>query len=143
MTPRSLRRLVQLAVGVALAGTVVLVTAWAYPAGHLAVRLGRPYYSRPAGTRSLFVTVDIALRNVGATPVQIDRERFILLDETGRRYASDPSTHFLRNHFDVITILPAREIQGATVFQIPEGHRAARMILVTTTGEIVRLPLPR
>jgi len=141
MTDRWRRRLFQIAVGVTLAGVTILVTEWAFPAGHLAITIGHPYYSRTVGETSMYVTIDIAIKNVGADVVQIDREHFLLVDTTGRRYPSDPSTHFLANHFDLLTMPPGYRVEGATVFQIEPGHRAAAMVFVTPTGQIVRFRL--
>jgi len=117
---------------------VILVNEWAFPAGHLSIRVGQPHYSRAEGETSMYVTIDIAIRNVGADPVRIDREHFLLVDTAGRRYASDPSTHFLRNHFDIITIPAGYSLDGATVFKITPGVRAASMVFITPTGQIVR-----
>jgi len=89
----------------------------------------------------MYVTIDIAIKNVGADSVQIDREHFLLVDSTGRRYQSDPSTHFLANHFDVLTMPPGYAVRGATVFQIEPGHEAAALVFVSPTGEIVRFRL--
>ncbi len=135
--PRVLRRLMQAAVALALAGLTILVTEWAYPAGHVTIQVGSPYYSRAVGEDVAFVTIDITIRNVGAEAVHIDREHFLLVDETGRRYQSDPSTHFLRNHFDVLTLPAGHAVQGATVFKISPRHRAAWMLFVTSTGQTV------
>jgi hypothetical protein len=142
VTSTAVRRLGQIAVAVVLAGAVILVTEWAYPAGHLSVRLGRPYYSRAVGEAASYVTIDITLQNVGAEPVTIDREHFLLIDDTGRAWSSDPSTHFLRNHFDVLQIPAGYTIRGATVFKITPGRRAATMLFVTPTGQFVQLRLP-
>lgn len=135
------RRLVQLATALLLGSTVVLVTQWAYPAGRLAIDLGRPEYSRVVGESDVYVTIDLGLQNVGVDPVTIDREHFLLIDDRGQTYQSDPSTHFLRNHFDVTTILPAHDIRGATVFRIAPGRAAAELIFVTPTGQIVHFRL--
>lgn len=134
---RVLRRVIQGAIALALAGLTILVTAWAYPAGHVTIQVGRPYYSRAAGEDAAFVTIDITVRNVGADPVRIDREHFLLVDETGHRYRSDPSTHLLRDHFDLLTIPAGHEIRGTTVFKISPQHRAAGMLFVTSTGQTV------
>jgi len=141
VTDRWRRRLGQIAAGLALAAVTILVTEWAFPAGHLAITIGRPYYSRSVGETSMYVTIDIAIKNVGADSVQIDREHFLLVDSTGRRYQSDPSTHFLANHFDVLTMPPGYAVRGATVFQIEPGHEAAALVFVSPTGEIVRFRL--
>ena len=135
------RRLMQLAVALLLGSTVILVTQWAYPAGHLSIRLGHPEYSRVVGEAEIYVTIDIRLQNVGVDPVRIDREHFLLIDDRGHTYRSDPSTHFLRQHFDVTMIAPLRAIEGATVFKIAQGRRAAQMIFITNTGQIVRFRL--
>lgn len=136
-----MRRLLQLATALILGSTVVLVTQWAYPAGHLAIHLGRPEYSRVVGESEIYVTIDLRLTNVGVEPVRVDREHFLLVDDRQQTYRSDPSTHFLRNHFDVTEIPPLHEIQGATVFRIAPGRRAAELIFVTTTGQIAHLRL--
>jgi hypothetical protein len=137
VTPVWPRRLTQTAVALLLAGGAVLVTQWAYPAGHLTIRLGQPHYSRAVANNAPFVTIDIIIKNVGADPVRIDREHFLLVDETGHRYSSDPSTHFLRNHFDLITMPAGLELRGATVFKMIPGRRAAWLLFVTPTGQIV------
>ncbi len=142
MTPNLVRRLTQVALALALAGVMVLVTQWAYPAGHLVVRLGPPHYSRAVADAAPFVTIDLTLRNVGAEPVRIDREHFLLVDDAGHTYRSDPATHFLRFHFDVITIPAGEEIRGATVFKIAPGRRAAEMLFVTPTEQVVRFRIP-
>ncbi len=134
MKTKMLRRLTQLTVALALAGLAILVTGWAYPAGSLSIRLGHPYYSRAVADNTPYVTIDITIKNVGAEPVSLDREHFLLVDETGHRYASDPSTHFLRNHFDVIAIPAGYELRGATVFKIDPGRRAVWLLFVTPTG---------
>jgi len=136
-----MKRLLQLATALVLVSAVVLVTQWAYPAGHLAVHLGRPEYSRVVGEAEIYVTIDLRLVNVGIEPVTVDREHFLLVDSQGHTYRSDPSTHFLRNHFDVTVIPPLRDIQGATVFRIAPGRRAAELIFVTTTGQIAHFRL--
>jgi hypothetical protein len=141
MSPAVLRRLTQAAIALTLAGLTILVTEWAYPAGHLAIRLGQPFYSRAVADASPYVTIDITIKNVGAEPVLIDREHFLLVDNTGQRYASDPSTHFLQNHFDVVTIPAGYQLHGATVFKIAPGRRAAAMLFITNTGQIVRFRL--
>ncbi len=137
MMSTALRRLTQVAAALALAGATVLVTHWAYPAGSVEIRLGRPYYSRAVGESTMFVTIDLTVTNVGAEPVQFDREHFLLIDDGGHRYRSDPSTHFLRNHFDIVTLPAGYQIQGATVFQIPPGRRAQALLFVTPTGQFV------
>jgi len=142
MTPKLVRRLTQVGVALALAGVMGLVTQWAYPAGHLVVRLGPPHYSRAVADAAPFVTIDVTLRNVGAEPVRVDREHFLLVDDAGHIYGSDPATHFLRNHFDVITIPAGQEIQGATVFKTAPGVRAASIRFVTPTGQVVQFRLP-
>lgn len=135
------KRLFQAATALILGSVVILVTQWAYPAGHLAIHLGRPQYSRNVGESDVYVTIDLRLNNVGVEPVRVDREHFLLVDDRRQVYRSDPSTHFLRNHFDVTTIPAAGEITGATVFKILQGRRAAELIFVTTTGQIVHLRL--
>jgi len=141
MTSHLVRRLSQAGIALALAGTVVLVTQWAYPAGHLVVRLGSPHYSRVVGEGAMFVTVDITIKNVGADPITIDREHFLLVDTGGHTYRSDPSTHFLRNHFDIIRIPAGETLSGATVYKIPPGRTAAFLVFVTPTGQLVRFRL--
>lgn len=135
------RRVLQLATALVLGSSVVLITQWTHPAGHLAIHLGRVEYSRMVGDSDVFATIDLSLRNVGAEPVTVDREHFLLVDDRRHTYMSDPSTHFLRNHFDVTTILPATEIQGATVFRIAPGRTATELIFITTTGQIVHFRL--
>ncbi len=141
MTAILVRRLTQIGIGAALAGIMVLVTQWAYPAGHLVVHLGRPLYSRAVADETPFVTIDITLANVGAEPVRVDREHFLLADTDGHVYQSDPATHFLRAHFDMITIAPGSEVKGATVFKLAPGKRAAWMLFVTPTQQVVRFRL--
>jgi len=128
---------IQAATVLALAGLAILVTQWAYPAGHVVIDLGRPLYSRAVGETAVYVTIDLSIKNVGAEPLRIDREHFLLVDETGYRYRSDPSTHFLRNHFDLLTIPAGYSLQGATVFRIRPGHHAVWMLFVAPTGRIV------
>jgi hypothetical protein len=135
--PAVLRRLTQVAVALALAGATVITTHWAYPPGNAEITLGRPFYSRAVGESAMFVTIDLTVTNVGAEPLQFDREHFLLIDDSGHRYRSDPSTHFLRNHFDIVTLPAGYRIQGATVFQIPPGHRATSLLFVTPTGQFV------
>ncbi len=142
MTPTIIRRLTQIGIACLLAGATVLVTQWAYPAGHLVVHLGRPFYSRSVAEDVPYVTIDITLKNVGTEPIRIDRENFLLIDNTGHTYRSDPSTHFLQNHFDVVTIPAGTEIKGATVFKIAPGRHGAWMVFVTPTDQIVRFQLP-
>ncbi len=141
MTPVIIRRLTQIGIAFALAGATVLVTQWAYPAGHLVVHLGRPFYSRSVAEDVPYVTIDITLKNVGTEPIRIDRENFLLVDSTGHTYRSDPSTHFLQNHFDVVTIPAGTEIKGATVFKIAPGRHGAWLVFVTPTEQIVRFRL--
>ncbi len=142
MMPRGLRRLIQAATALALAGAVILITAWAYPAGHVLIRIGRPYYSRAVGESAAYVTLDVSIKNIGTEPVRIDRERFLLIDDRLQSYASDPATHFLRNHFDVLTLSAGYEVQGATVFKIVPGRKAAQLLFVTPTGRFVQFRLP-
>jgi hypothetical protein len=137
MMPRALRRLIQAATALALAGAVILITEWSYPAGHLLVRIGRPYYSRAVGESAAYVTLDVTIKNIGTEPVRIDREHFLLIDDQGKRYSSDPTTHFLRYHFDLLTLPAGDEVQGATVFKILPGRKAALMLFVTPTGQFV------
>ena len=141
MTDRWRRRLFQTAVGVALAGVTILVTEWAFPAGHLAITIGHPYYSRTVGETSTYVTIDIRIKNVGADAVQIDREHFLLIDDQGRIYRSDPSTQFVAFHAAATTILPLQQLQATMVFRLPAGRTVSRLLFVTTTGEIVRIKL--
>jgi hypothetical protein len=138
---RMTRRVLQCATVVVLASATILVTMWAFPAGHLAVHLGRPEYSRAVGEADIYVAIDLRVRNVGPDPITIDREHFLLVDNRGHTYLSDPSTHFLSNHFDVTVILPAREIEGTTVFRIAPGRTVAELIFVTATGQIVHFRL--
>ncbi len=135
------RRAYQLATALALASIVVLITEWAYPAGHLAIHLGRPEYSRTVGDTDIYVAIDLSLRNIGIEPVTVDREHFLLIDNLRHVYQSDPSTHFLRNHFDVTVIPPLKDISGTTVFRILPGRTAAELIFVTQTGQIVHFRL--
>jgi hypothetical protein len=132
-----LRRASQAAIALALAGAAILVTQWAYPAGSVAIRVGHPYYSRAVGEELMFVTIDLTAQNVGADPIRFDRDHFLLIDDQGRRYRSDPSTHFLRNHFDVVTLPAGYSVQGATVFRIAPGRRAKLLLFVTQTGRFV------
>jgi hypothetical protein len=135
------RRFLQCATVAVLGSAIVLVSTWAFPPGHLAIHLGRPEYSRAVGEADVYVAIDLRVRNVGPDPVTIDREHFLLVDSRGRAYRSDPSTHFLRNHFDVTSIPPAAEIAGTTVFRIAAGRVVAELIFVTTTGQIVHFRL--
>ncbi len=140
--PRALRRLIQAATTLALAGAVVLMTEWAYPAGHVLIRIGRPYYSRAVGENAAYVSLDVTIKNIGTEPVRIDREHFLLIDDQGKSYTSDPSTHFLRNHFDLLTLPAGYEVKGATVFKIVPGSKAAHLLFVTPTGQFVQFRLP-
>jgi hypothetical protein len=135
--PAVLRRLTQAAVALALAGATVITTHWAYPPGSVEITLGRPFYSRAVGESTMFVTIDLTVTNVGVEPLRFDREHFLLIDDSGHRYRSDPSTHFLRNHFDIVTLPAGYRIEGATVFQIPPGRRAQALLFVTPTGQFV------
>ncbi len=141
MTPKLFRRLRQTGIALALAGTTVLVTHWAYPAGHLAIQVGAPHYSRMVGDTAPYVSIDLTLSNVGIEPVRIDAEHFLLEDETGRRYHRDPETHFLQSHADTLLLPLAHTIQATTVFKLSPGHRAAWLVFVTSTGRTVRFRL--
>jgi uncharacterized protein DUF4352 len=136
-----MQRLLQLATALVLASTVILVSQWAYPAGQLAIHLGRPEYSRMVGETDIYVTIDLRLTNVGIEPVTVDREHFLLVDDRQHTYQSDPSTHFLRNHFDVTVITPLHDVEGATVFRIAPGRTATELMFVTTTGQIAHFRL--
>jgi hypothetical protein len=136
------RRLIQLAVALVLGSTVVLITHWAFPAGHLAIHLGRPQYSRFVGeTNAFYVSVDMRVQNVGVDPVRVDRQHFLLVDNEGRIYPTDPSTEFEAFHAAATVIWPLRDLRGTVVFRLPPGRRASRLLFVTTTGEIVRIKL--
>lgn len=136
------RRLVQLAVALALGSSVVLVTQWAYPAGQLAIHLERPQYSRMVGDANVSVRIELRVQNVGIEPVKIDRAHFLLVDNRGDVHQSDPATHFLHNHLtDTATVLPLHKVDGTTVFRIPAGRTATELLYVTTTGEIIRFKL--
>jgi hypothetical protein len=136
-----LRRLRQVAIGLAAASAVVLITQWAFPTGHLSIHLGRPQYSRFVGSSDLYVSIDLRIQNVGVDPVRVDREHFLLVDDQGRIYRSDPSTQFMAFHAAALTLLPLQHMQAHMVFRLPAGRAAARLLFVTTTGEIVRLKL--
>ena len=136
-----LRRLRQLAIALAVASAVVLVTQWAYPIGHLAIHMERPRYSRFVGETDVYVSIDLRMQNVGVDPVRVDREHFLLIDDQGRIYRSDPSTQFVAFHAAATTILPLQQLQATIVFRLPAGRTASRLLFVTTTGEIVRLRL--
>lgn len=138
----ALRRVTQAAIALALAGTSILVTEWAYPAGSLAIQLGHPYYSRAVGEDAVFVSIDVTLTNVGAEPVRVDSEHFLLVDDAGHRYPTDPSMHLLRNHFNWLTMPAGYELHAVFVFKSAAGHRAARMIYITPTGQFVWFRLP-
>ena len=140
--PRGLRRLIQAGTTLALAGAVVLITQWAYPAGHVLIQIGRPYYSRAVGENAAYVSLDVTIKNIGTEPVRIDREHFLLIDDQRKTYASDPSTHFLRYHFDLVNLPPGYEVKGATVFKIVPGRKAATLLFVTPTGRFVQFRLP-
>jgi hypothetical protein len=143
VTPRVVqRRLVQCAVALALCSAVVLVTQWAFPAGHLAIHLGRPQYSRFVGeTSALYVSIEMRVQNVGVDPVRVDREHFLLVDNRGRIYPTDPSTQFAAFHDASAVLWPLRDLNGTLVFRLPPRRTAARLLFVTTTGEIVRVKL--
>ena len=135
------RRLVQAAVALAMASVVVLVTQWAFPAGHLAMHVGHPQYSRFVGESDLYVTIDLSVQNVGVEPVRVDREHFLLIDNLGHIYKTDASTQFEAYHAAVATVPPLRDLHAAVVFRLPAGRTASRLLFVTTTGEIVRIKL--
>jgi hypothetical protein len=135
------RRLTQAAIALALASTLVLITQWAYPTGHLAIRLGRPQYSRFVGGTNIYVSIALHVQNVGVEPVNVDREHFLLIDDRGHVYPSDPSSEFLAFHPAAMTVLPLEGLNGTLVFRLPAGRTAARLVFVTATGEIVRLTL--
>jgi uncharacterized protein DUF4352 len=136
-----MRRLTQLAIALAMGSTVVLVTQWAYPVGHLAIHLGHPEYSRFVGESALYVSIDLQLQNVGVDPVRVDREHFLLVDAQGHIYKTDDSTQFEAYHAAATTIFPLHNLRGTLVFRLPPGRAASRLLFVTTTGEIVRLKL--
>ena len=135
------RRLVQLAIALAMASIVVLVTQWAYPVGHLSIHLGHPRYSRFVGGRDLYASIDLVVQNVGVDPVRVDRQHFLLVDDQQRIYKTDASTQFEAFHAAATTILPLHDLHGTVVFRLPSGRTAARLLFVTTTGEIVSLRL--
>jgi Domain of unknown function (DUF4352) len=138
----AVRRVIQVAIALALAGASILVTEWAYPAGSLAIQVGRPYYSRDVGENAVFVTIDLTIKNVGAEPVRVDSEHFLLVDDAGHRYPTDPSMHLLRNHFNWLTMPAGYELHAVAVFKSAVGHRAAGMIYITPTGQFVWFRLP-
>lgn len=135
------RRLIQIAIALVLGSAVVLVTQWAYPVGHLAIHLGHPRASRFVGESEVYVSIDLNVQNVGVDPVRIDREHFLLVDDQGHIYRTDPSTQFEVYHAAVMTIFPLHDLHGTVVFRLPSGRTASRLLFVTTTGEIVRLKL--
>jgi len=135
------RRLIQVAIALAMASTVVLVTQWAYPVGHLALRVGHPQYSRVVAESDVYVSIDLDVQNVGVDPVRVDREHFLLIDDRGRIYKTDAATQFELYHAAATTISPLHNLHGRIVFRLPSGRTASRLLFVTTTGEIVRLKL--
>ena len=135
------RRLVQVAIALAMGSAVVLVTQWAYPVGHLSIHLGHPRFSRFVGESEVYVSIDLDVQNVGVDPVRVDREHFLLIDDQGHIYKTDPSTQFELYHAAATTILPLHDLHGTVVFRLPAGRTASRLLFVTTTGEIVRLKL--
>lgn len=136
------RRLIQLAVALVLGSTLVLITQWAYPVGHLAIHLGRPQYSRFVGeTSALYVSIEVRVQNVGVDPVRVDREHFLLMDNLGRIYQTDPSTQFAALHAATSVIWPLHDLNATVVFRLPPGRTATRLLFVTTTGEIVHIKL--
>jgi Domain of unknown function (DUF4352) len=137
-----LRRVLQLAVAIGLVSAIVLVTQWAYPVGHLAIHLGPPQYSRFVGEAStLYVSIDVRVENVGVDPVHVDREHFLLVDDQGRIHRTDESTQFEAFHAASTVIFPLHDLRATVVFRLPAGRTAARLLFVTTTGEIVRIKL--
>lgn len=134
-------RLVQIAVALAMGSTVVLVTQWAYPVGHLSIHLSHPQYSRFVAAADLYVSIDLDVQNVGVDPVRVDREHFLLVDDQGHIYKTDVSTQFEAYHAAATTIAPLHNLHGRLVFRMPSGRMASRLLFVTTTGEIVRLKL--
>lgn len=135
------RRLIQFAIALAMGSVVVLVTQWAYPVGHLSIHLGHPQYSRFVGEADVYVAIDLNVQNVGVDPVRVDREHFLLVDDRGQIYKSDASTQFEAYHDAATTIYPLHDLHGRVVFRLRSGRTAARLLFVTTTGEIVRLKL--
>ncbi len=139
-----LRRVSQGASALALAGAVILMTQWVYPAGHLVIRMDHPYISRAVGENAVYVQIDITMKNVGSDAVRVDGEHFILVDDLGNRYPRDPSTHFIRGHYDYLTMPPDFEFTATSIYKIPVERQPARMLFVTGTGENAwfRLPQP-
>lgn len=135
------RRLIQLAVALAMGSAVVLITQWAYPVGHLSIHLGHPQYSRFVGESDIYVSIALDVQNVGVEPVRVDREHFLLVDDQGHIVKSDASTQFEQYHAAATTIFPLHDLRGIIVFRLPPGRTASRLLFVTTTGEIVRLKL--
>jgi hypothetical protein len=135
------RRLIQVAIALALGSAVALVTQWAYPVGHLSIHLGHPRYSRFVGESDLYASIDVVMENVGVDPVRVDREHFLLVDTEGHIYKTDASTQFEAYHAAATTIFPLHDLHGTLVFRLPSGRSASRLLFVTTTGEIVRVKL--
>lgn len=135
------RRLTQLSIAVALGSAVVLVTQWVYPVGHLAIHLDRPRYSRFVGESALYVSIDLRVQNLGVEPIRVDREHFLLVDDQGRIDRTGASTQFVAYHAAATTIQPLHDLRARVVFRLPAGRTASRLLLVTKTGEIVRIKL--
>lgn len=131
------RRVTQGATALALAGVVILATQWAYPAGHLVIRIGSPYYSRIVGENPVFVEIDITMKNVGADVVRVDGEHFILVDDLGNRHPRDPSTHFIQNHYNFLAMPPGYEFTATSIFKLPPERKAAWILFVTGEGRNV------
>ena len=131
------RRVTQAATTLALGGVVILTTQWAYPAGHLVIRIGTPYYSRVVGEDPVFVQVDIAMKNVGADVVRVDGEHFMLVDDLGNRYPRDPSTHFIQNHYNFLAMPPGYEFTATSIYKLPPERKAAWILFVTGEGRSV------
>jgi hypothetical protein len=135
MMPKVMRRVTWGAMALALGGVVILTTQWAFPAGHLEIQVDRPYYSRTVGDNTLFVQVDITIKNVGADFVRVDGEHFILVDDVGNRYGRDLATHFIQSHYDYLTMPPGFEFTATSIYKMPLGRRAAWMLFITATGQ--------
>ncbi len=140
--PKLVRYVAQGAITLALAGVVILTTQWAYPAGHLVIRMDPPYYSHAVGEDALYVQLDITMKNVGADAVRVDGEHFILIDNQGTRYPRDPSTHFISNHYDYLTMPPGYQFTATSIYKIPPERWAAWLLFVAGDGRNVRFRLP-
>jgi hypothetical protein len=81
------------------------------------------------------------VQNVGVDPVRVDRQHFLLVDNDGRIYQTDPATQFEAFHAAATVIWPLRDLRGTIVFRLPPDRTASRLLFVTTTGEIVRIKL--